>query len=64
MSKELLRMSSTLHCGEGEKEAALRGEAARCRRLAQAVNDPHAVSTLNGMAERYEAEARGQQPLA
>ena len=39
-------------------EERLRGEAARCRRLAQAVNDPHAVSTLTGMAEKYEAEAR------
>lgn len=36
---------------------ALRGEAARCRRLASSVLDKRTLEALNAMAHEYEAKA-------
>ncbi len=38
--------------------SALDDQAARCRRLAEALSDPRTIATLTGMATEYEAKAR------
>jgi hypothetical protein len=41
--------------------AELRAEAARCRRIARAVNDPATKSRLGALASQYAAEADVQE---
>jgi hypothetical protein len=40
----------------------LRAQARRCRRLADAMSDARTITTLNGMAAEYEAQARALRP--